>query len=76
MWPVVVVLGLIVALLVAFRVSPWPGALLVAWFLTEAATPKDARLPVVVRTHGGAWLSGDKIDDGTYFQRPANQASR
>jgi acetyl esterase/lipase len=30
-------------------------------------------LPVVVWTHGGAWLSGDKADDAPYFKRLADQ---
>lgn len=108
-----VVLSLIVAVLIAFRVSPWPGALVVRTVFNrgggetlaamEAALPsypvkvlrdeayrsndKTARLdvyipefarleqplPVVVWTHGGAWLSGDKKDSAPYFSRMANE---
>jgi acetyl esterase len=31
-------------------------------------TKSNAELPVVIWTHGGAWLSGDKTDDTPYFK--------
>lgn len=108
-----IVLGLIVAILVAFKVSPWPGALVVRAVFNqgggktlaamEAALPdypvkvmhdesyrsgdktarldvyipesaqSDQPLPVVIWTHGGAWLSGDKKDSAPYYSRMANE---
>jgi acetyl esterase len=32
------------------------------------ATPKDAVLPTIIWTHGGAWISGDKANDTPYFK--------
>lgn len=114
LWPVGIVFGLVLATLLAFRLSPWPGALVIRYVFTkggtktlhamEAALPsypvtvtanvqyragdKDAKLdvyvpnsvkgtsqtlPVVIWTHGGAWLSGNKKDDAPYFKRLANE---
>ena len=108
-----ITLGLIAVILIAFRVSPWPGALVVRAvfnqgggktlaameaalpdypvkvmrdeayrpgdttarldvYIPESAQP-DKPLPVVVWTHGGAWLSGDKKDSAPYFSRMANE---
>jgi acetyl esterase len=41
--------------------------------LLDVYTPKSAadagmQLPVIVWTHGGAWLSGDKVDAAPYFK--------
>jgi acetyl esterase/lipase len=36
-------------------------------YFPERVTP-DQRLPVVIWTHGGAWLSGDKTDAASYFK--------
>jgi len=33
-----------------------------------ASTPKDAMLPTIIWTHGGAWISGDKSNDAPYFK--------
>jgi acetyl esterase/lipase len=108
LWTVGVIITVIVLVLVAFRVSPWPGALIIRAVFSKnnakvlqaleahqpsvpitsvanvqyragdkdalldayfpAATPKDAKLPVIIWTHGGAWLSGDKANDAPYFK--------
>lgn len=109
LWPVGIFLGLILALLIAFKVSPWPGALVIrAVFDADSASSKtalakhtpqqpitvlsneqyeladtDALLdvyfpseikegnkeqPVVIWTHGGAWISGSKDDRAPYFK--------
>lgn len=106
LWPVGIVVGVIIVVLVAFRVSPWPGALIIRHVFNNggAKTLKSLQkhmpsspvavvsneqyrsgdknalldvyypetttkqLPVVIWTHGGAWLSGDKTDDGPYFK--------
>lgn len=105
LWPVGVVVGLAVIVLVAFRVSPWPGALVIRAVFEDnskkvlaalekhtpttpvasitnqqyrgndpdaqldAYFPQDTtqKLPVVIWTHGGAWLSGSKDNDAPYF---------
>lgn len=106
LWPVGSLVGLILVVALAFRVSPWPGALVIrAVFENNAQkvltamekhTPdkpittianqqyrdgdKDAlldvyypegtttKLPVVIWTHGGAWISGSKDQDTPYFK--------
>jgi len=106
-----VVFLLIVVL--AFRLSPWPGALVVRWvfnhgghktlvglqtsvsqqsvtvlanqhygtgkkesldvYIPPSAMQAHTTLPVVIWTHGGAWLSGDKTDSAPYYGLLANQ---
>jgi acetyl esterase/lipase len=42
-----------------------------AWldvYTPASAEQANTMLPVVVWTHGGAWVSGDKTDDGPYFK--------
>lgn len=106
LWPVGVLVGLILIVALAFRVSPWPGALLIRSVFESSAekvrvamekhTPnkpitaitnqqyrendKDAvldvyypegttaKLPVIIWTHGGAWISGSKDQDVPYFK--------
>jgi acetyl esterase len=103
-----------VTILLAFRFSPWPGALVVRYvfnkgghqtlvameqalpnypvtvlrdrqyrandadakldvYVPDSALKQHKSLPIVIWTHGGAWLSGDKADDGPYFERLANE---
>lgn len=98
----------------AFRLSPWPGALVIRSvfnkngqdrlvalekhipakpitvlsdqqyidgnnsakldvYIPSSAIEKNEILPVVVWTHGGAWISGDKTDAGPYFQLLASK---
>ena len=112
--PLAILLGAVVIAVLAFKVSPWPGALLVRTMFnkddrrvlaalqnhTPAAPitvlsnqsylPGNQRAlldvymptgiehttqtrPVVIWTHGGAWVSGDKTDDGPYFKLLAAQ---
>ncbi|MCO1659988.1 alpha/beta hydrolase [Pseudonocardia humida] len=112
-WRLVVPVVSATGVLAAFRLSPWPGALVIrAVFeannarvtaamaghapatdvqrITDqqyrvgdedalldvyfpAAAPAGARLPVIVWTHGGAWLSGSKDDAAPYFELLAAQ---
>lgn len=106
-------LAIIILTLLAFRLSPWPGALVVravfdngstktkqalqkhapsgittisnqqyestskdalldVYYPTAKATP-GTKLPVVVWTHGGGWLSGDKTNTVPYYQLIAEQ---
>lgn len=100
---------IILIILLAFRLSPWPGALIIRSVFEkndakvtkalERYTPteeiaiikdqayrqndKDARLdvylpknviasttalPVIIWTHGGAWVSGGRTDNATYYK--------
>lgn len=107
-WPVSILLGLVIALLLGFRFSPWPGAILIRTVFNTVGgntlhamreklpdypvtilrdqryqendedarldvyipeKKSDAALPVVVWTHGGGWVSGDKKDAEPYFKR-------
>lgn len=103
----------ILAVLLSFRVSPWPGALVIRHvfdqgaektlvglqnavppqsvsvisdqtydeytknkldvYIPNDAMRRNASLPVVIWTHGGAWLSGDKTNAGPYFQLLSSQ---
>jgi acetyl esterase/lipase len=99
---------LIVVILIWFRLSPWPGAMVIRYVFekggakTSAALDKHApagiavmsdqeykpgdkdakldvyipgsaqassqKLPLVIWTHGGAWLSGNKKDASAYYK--------
>jgi acetyl esterase/lipase len=113
-WPIGIVLGIVLVILLAFRVSPWPGALVIRAvfenngakmlkamekhppnvpvtrladqqyrpgdpdalldvYYAEAVGKTDKKQPVVVWTHGGAWLSGSKDNDVPYFKLLAAQ---
>jgi acetyl esterase/lipase len=114
LWAAGVVVGLLLVVMLAFRLSPWPGALVIRAvfnhgghqtleamkaklpsypvtvlsdqtylqgdkkalldvYIPNSAIRTHTTLPVVVWTHGGAWLSGDKADDAPYFKRLADQ---
>jgi len=107
LWIIGSVIGLIVAVLLAFRVSPWPGALVIRHVFDNgaakvhqallahqpdqpvttianqqyAAHDSDAyldvyfpanvgskKLPLLIWTHGGAWISGDKDNYAPYYK--------
>lgn len=111
--PIGVLAGLLLSILIAFNISPWPGALLIrsvfdsdsanvktalnahapqgiamieneqyrdgdkTAFLDvhfpESAAHNSAKLPTVIWTHGGAWISGSKSDVIPYFELIAEQ---
>ncbi len=114
LWTIGVFVTLVLIVGVAFRVSPWPGALLIRVvfnhnghqtlaamekklpdypvtvlsdqryrtgdkdalldvYIPHSVTRTRQKLPVIVWTHGGAWVSGDKADDAPYFKRLADQ---
>lgn len=114
LWTVGSVLGVIVLVLIAFRVSPWPGAMVIRYvfskndvkttqalekhapttpisvitdqkyrandgdalldvYFPESIKQTDKKLPVVIWTHGGAWISGGKTDNATYYKLIASQ---
>lgn len=108
-----IIVLIIIAVLLAFRFSPVPGALLIRTvfndggrktlaameahqpahpvtlisdqaygakdsekldvYMPESIASTDQALPTVIWTHGGAWLSGDKTDDGPYFKLLADR---
>lgn len=112
-WGVSGVVGLLLVVAIAFKVSPWPGALLIRAVFSRndvkvskalekhaPTTPitvlrdqvyrpndRDARLdvyfsentnkaerkPTIIWTHGGAWVSGGKDDNNTYYKLLAAQ---
>ena len=112
-WIIATLVALCVITLLAFRFSPWPGALIIRTafnrgsaktlqglqghapahpvsvianqqyrkndrdaqldvYVPQAATAGSS-LPVVVWTHGGAWLSGDKANVAPYYKLLADQ---
>lgn len=111
LWTVGTILAVIIGALIWFRVSPWPGAMIIRYVfeqndakVTQAlkkhapATPittlanqqyrpndNDAfidvyfpqntqnKLPVIIWTHGGAWISGSRTSHATYFELLAAQ---
>lgn len=113
LWSLGIVIGFVLAIALAFRLSPWPGALIIRTVFNKGGNstlaamqqalpdypvqltkdikygtektmtldvyrPKqvvstDAKLPVVIWTHGGAWLSGNKAAAGPYYERLADQ---
>lgn len=107
------IVGVILLIALAFRISPWPGAMVIRAvfnhgggqtlqaleqklpdypvrvlhdeqyrptdkdarldvYIPEAAAPQD-RLPLIIWTHGGAWLSGNKKAAAPYYARLANE---
>ncbi len=109
LWFIGTPLVIIIVIMLAFKVSPWPGALVIrAVFDSDSAKSKQAldkhapsqpitqlanqqydpqnknllldvyfpsnlentktELPVIVWTHGGAWISGSKDDRSAYFK--------
>ncbi|HET6746654.1 MAG TPA: alpha/beta hydrolase [Candidatus Saccharimonadales bacterium] len=107
LWITGSILAVIIIVMTLFKVTPWPGALLIRTVFDldsakskqalEKHTPQqpvtrlanekydstgmlldvyfpsnigntDKQLPVVIWTHGGAWISGGKDDWATYFK--------
>jgi acetyl esterase/lipase len=114
LWTVTGLVGFVLVVLLAFRLSPWPGAMVIRLvfnrgghktliglqqsipaqpvtvlkdqqyrksngkealdvYIPNSAVQTHATLPVVIWTHGGAWLSGDKKDSAPYYNLLANQ---
>lgn len=99
---------LVIAMFIWFRLSPWPGAMVIRYvfdkggaetaasldkhapagiavisdqtykpddkdakldvYIPESVRASGKKLPVVIWTHGGAWLSGNKIDAAGYYK--------
>jgi acetyl esterase len=114
LWPVGGIAGLVIVLLLSFKLSPVPGTILIRTvfnrnsrqtlealqkhtpdvpvsvlsdqqyaqgnknalldvFMPQAVEQTSETLPVVIWTHGGAWVSGDKTNAGPYFKLIAAQ---
>ena len=114
LWTVGIILGICIALLLAFKLSPWPGALVIRYvfakddtkstqalekhasaadvtvlsdqnyrsgdndamldvYLPRSTAQTSSRLPVVIWTHGGAWISGGKDSHDGYYKLLANE---
>jgi len=114
LWTLVSLIGLVLVVFLAFRLSPWPGAMIIRLvfdrgghktliglqenipaqpvtvltnqmygkndgkesldvYIPQATIQSHATLPVVIWTHGGAWLSGDKKGSAPYYSLLANQ---
>lgn len=114
LWALGSLIGLLLVVFFAFRLSPWPGAMIIRLvfdrgshktliglrenisvqpvtvftnqkygkndgkesldvYIPQATIQSHATLPVVIWTHGGAWLSGDKKDSAPYYSLLANQ---
>ena len=118
-WLLGILIGLVVLVLTVFiwfRLSPWPGALIIRYvfehnkgahevsqslqvhepksgimaisdqqykpddkdakldvYTPERTDQSGEKLPVIIWTHGGAWLSGSKTDSGPYYKLLAQQ---
>lgn len=106
LWTVGSIAAIIIALLIWFKVSPWPGAMLIRFVFSQndAKTTQalakhqpavaitstlnqqysqgdkdafidvyypegtDKKLPVIIWTHGGAWVSGGRTDNAPYYK--------
>jgi len=114
LWTTGSLLALMIVVTLAFRFSPWPGALIIRFvfdrnghktlvdlqrsipaqpvtvlqnqrygkedaketldvYIPNSALHARKTLPLVIWTHGGAWLSGDKKDAAPYYALLANQ---
>jgi len=101
--------GVILLIMLAFKVSPWPGAMVIRLvfeqdgmkqsqalekhepsapvasilnqqykhgdadafldvYFPESVKDTDKKLPLVIWTHGGAWISGGRVDHAAYFR--------
>jgi acetyl esterase/lipase len=101
--------GVILLIMLAFKISPWPGAMIIRLvfeqngmkqsqalekhtpsvpianilnqqykqgdsdafldvYFPESIKDTDKKLPLLIWTHGGAWISGGRIDHAAYFR--------
>lgn len=108
-WTISSIVGVVLFVLLLFRLTPWPGAMIIRFvfdqggaktlqaleahipnqpvaaiadqqyrqsdndamldvYFPESIQNTDTRLPLVIWTHGGAWLSGDKANAAPYFK--------
>lgn len=113
-WLVGLSVGVIIIVVLAFKLTPWPGTILIRSvfnkgsqktlvslqkhtpqtpitvvsdqqyiqnnnnalldvYIPQAVENTDKKLPIVIWTHGGAWVSGDKTNAGPYYKLIAAQ---
>ena len=109
LWTTGSIVGVILCILLLFRLTPWPGAMIIRIvfnkggvqtlrnmekhvpnvpitvlsdqsyrsgdndakldvFFPDSIKATSQKLPTIIWTHGGAWLSGDKTNDTPYFK--------
>jgi len=106
LWTIGTIAAVIIAILIWFKVSPWPGAMIIRAVFSQndakttaalqkhkpavpitsvlnqqySANDNDAfidvyypegtnkKLPVIIWTHGGAWISGERTNNSPYYQ--------
>lgn len=114
LWVIGSIAGIIIFILLTFRLSPWPGAMIIRYVFDKGGAkttqalekhqPSTAvasivnqryrvndtaavldvyfpagikstnqKLPLVIWTHGGAWVSGGKANNATYYKLLAAQ---
>lgn len=113
LWTVGSIAAVIIAVLIWFKVSPWPGAMVIRAVFTQndakttaalqkhepsvpvtsvlnqsykmadndtlldvyypASVTADQKLPLLIWTHGGAWVSGGKENNAPYYKLLAAQ---
>ena len=108
-WTVGGIIGVILLIMLAFKISPWPGAMVIRLvfeqdgmkqsqalekhmpsvpiasitnqqykqgdgdafldvYFPESIKDTNKRLPLLIWTHGGAWISGGRTDHAAYFR--------
>ncbi|HEX6416425.1 MAG TPA: alpha/beta hydrolase [Candidatus Saccharimonadales bacterium] len=108
-WTVGGIIGVILLIMLAFKISPWPGAMVIRLvfeqdgmkqsqalekhtpsvpiasitnqqykqgdsdavldvYFPESIKDTNKRLPLLIWTHGGAWISGGRADHAAYFR--------
>lgn len=111
LWLIGSILAVVIGVLIWFKISPWPGAMIIRYVFSQNDTkssealtkhapsvpisviadqqyrPNDAdafidvyfpqniqsKQPVIIWTHGGAWISGGRASHVTYFELLAAQ---
>lgn len=109
LWGIGIIAGIIVVVLLAFRLSPWPGAMVIRYvfeqndakitkalekhvpstsvstisdqryyqhepttlldvYVPSNVIPSTQKLPTIIWTHGGAWVSGGRKDNSPYYK--------
>ncbi len=111
LWSAGSILAVVIVVLIWFKISPWPGAMIIRYVFSQNDAkaskalakhtpstpisvvanqqyrPSDAdafidvyfpqntqsKQPVIIWTHGGAWISGGRTSHATYFKLLAAQ---
>lgn len=109
LWSAGSIIGVVLLILLAFRISPWPGAMVIRFvfsqndakmtqalekhkpavavsaivnqqyrqndpaafidvYFPDSVKDTDKKLPTVIWTHGGAWVSGSRTNNAPYYK--------